>query len=297
MTNKEAADALRDFKNFDSSIVMTKTAKEVFDKAVEALEKEDEDDWIHRPVSDPRWNRKFKEIEEALGFKLFIWQKSYIMEGKYRQYGRTTAEILEELLDANATPLDYTKNRSRSVKEDFYRCELREIKSKLNEAGIPTRPVFFSIDDKLAWEYEETKKKAEEEEKKTYKAPFTDMISPEKIQAAVGLDPTNTDPVCNNFGDLIKRCSTSYDDFLLECFKPFGVTKDNILSWIDRIHKEEYHDIEANIIYHRYFIDSVYAFTVSVTCSISDDHVFTQEYRKFIEEDLKEGGKPNGDDK
>lgn len=105
------------------------------------------------------------------------------------------------------------------------------------------------------------------------------------------------EPICDSMGDLIKRCSASYDDFLLECFKPFGITKDNVLSWIDRIHKREYSDLETDAIYHRYFIDGTYAFTVSVIRSISDDHIFTQEHRKFIEEDLKKGGETNDDDK
>ena len=35
-------------------------------------------EWIYSPVNDPMWNNLFERIEDALGFKLFIWQKTYI---------------------------------------------------------------------------------------------------------------------------------------------------------------------------------------------------------------------------
>lgn len=32
--------------------------------------------WIYSPVNDPKWDNLFEQIEKALGFKLFIWQKT-----------------------------------------------------------------------------------------------------------------------------------------------------------------------------------------------------------------------------
>ena len=50
------------------------------------------------------WNRTFKKIEKALGFKLYKWQRNYIMmSSDYIPYdrgcGATTAFILRHLLD------------------------------------------------------------------------------------------------------------------------------------------------------------------------------------------------------
>ena len=95
----------------------------------------------------PEYEELFKRIEAALGFELFTWQKSFIVSGHFRQYGETTAMILKELLDTEATPLDYTR-RGVSHREDFYRRELREIQERLKDAGIKTRVVFWSAADK-----------------------------------------------------------------------------------------------------------------------------------------------------
>ena len=104
------------------------------------------DGWIYRnPYIE--YEELFKRIEAALGFKLFTWQKSFIVMGTFRQYGETTARILRELLDTEAAPLDYTR-RGMSHREDFYRRQLREIQERLKDAGIKTRVVFWSIGDK-----------------------------------------------------------------------------------------------------------------------------------------------------
>ena len=95
----------------------------------------------------PEYEELFKRIEAALGFKLFTWQKSFIVLGHFRRYGETTAMILKELLDTEATPLDYTR-RAESRREDFYRWELREIQECLKDAGIKTRAVFWRAADK-----------------------------------------------------------------------------------------------------------------------------------------------------
>lgn len=116
--------------------------------------------WIYRPIN---WTgcdleRVIEEAEKALGFKLFFWQKAYILFGEFRQMGATTAEILRDLLNISAEPIDYTR-RAVNERQQFYRRELREIKAKLDGAGIPTRAVFFSERDKH--DYSSKQKKGE----------------------------------------------------------------------------------------------------------------------------------------
>lgn len=101
----------------------------------------DLENWLYRPIYPEE--KFFKRVEAALGFKLFIWQKAFIVTGVFRQYGKTTAEILRELLDTKAEPLDYTRP-TENVRARFYRDELREIQKKLQKAGIETRQVFWS---------------------------------------------------------------------------------------------------------------------------------------------------------
>lgn len=113
--------------------------------------------WIYNSVDpdDQDLGQKIEAVEKVMGFKLFVWQKAFIARGQFRQMGATTAEILRDLLDVSALPIDYSE-RERNSMERFYRRELREIKLKLDEAGIPTRTVFFSKKDK--WEYFADKK-------------------------------------------------------------------------------------------------------------------------------------------
>ena len=113
--------------------------------------------WIYRSINSPdsEFDKTIRAVESALGFKLFVWQKAFIERGEFRCMGATTAEILRDLLDVSALPIDYSEPE-RNFIERFYRWELRGIKLKLCEAGIPTRTVFFSKKDK--WEYFRGKK-------------------------------------------------------------------------------------------------------------------------------------------
>lgn len=100
-------------------------------------------DWIYRPINEPDLENTLEAVEKALGFKLFVWQKTFIATGVFRQYGATTAKILRELLAVDARPLDYT-TRPGSHMGVFYREELLKIKEKLDAAGVPTRKVATS---------------------------------------------------------------------------------------------------------------------------------------------------------
>lgn len=96
--------------------------------------------WIYSPVNDPKWDDLFEQIEEALGFKLFIWQKTYIMGIGFRRSGQTTAEILRLLV--GDTILPYIRlERPKSKQEDFEQKELIKIKEKLDSKGIISRNV------------------------------------------------------------------------------------------------------------------------------------------------------------
>lgn len=109
----------------------------------EELNMEKIPEWIYAPTNfSPELEKTFAAVEKALGFKLFIWQKTFIANTTYRRSGRTTAEILRDLLNVSKPPLDYTKPVAGHM-ERFYREETREIKAKLDAAGIPTRTVFL----------------------------------------------------------------------------------------------------------------------------------------------------------
>lgn len=113
----------------------------------------------------PEFEKQFEAIEAALGFKLFAWQKTYIAYGHFRQYGATTARILRELMQVEAFPLDYTK-RPTTQREAWYRGFLREIKQQLDDAGVPTREVFFNEQQARAYM---NRKKSQEQEREQRK--------------------------------------------------------------------------------------------------------------------------------
>lgn len=97
-------------------------------------------EWIYSPVNDPKWDDLFEQIERALGFKLFIWQKTYIMGIGFRRSGQTTAEILR-LLVGN-TVLPYIRlERPKSKQEDLKQKELIKIKEKLDSKGVISRNI------------------------------------------------------------------------------------------------------------------------------------------------------------
>lgn len=119
-------------------------------------------DWIYAPVTgDPEVEKDIERIEDALGFKLFTWQKHYLIYGRFRRYGQTTAQTLRELI-VPGEPLDYTHRPSCNA-ERIYREELKKIKEKLDAAGIRTRPVFFTKNDKERYYRREERQQDKEE--------------------------------------------------------------------------------------------------------------------------------------
>ena len=102
------------------------------------------EEWFYRPI--PPFEDFFEKIEKALGFKLFIWQKTFIINGYFRQYGETTAKIIKRLTVDNI-PIDLTQ-RPRTAREKFENDELVKIYEKLQAVGVPTCPVFLTKKDK-----------------------------------------------------------------------------------------------------------------------------------------------------
>lgn len=99
-------------------------------------------------------------LEQALGIRLFAWQKAYIKNGNFRCFGKTTAVIIRILTQgkepvdlrnygtiqryiAMDTPQIMTKSLC-----DFFKSEVKEIHEKLLAAGIKTNPVFYTETDK-----------------------------------------------------------------------------------------------------------------------------------------------------
>lgn len=96
-------------------------------------------------------NLLFEQVEQALGFKLFRWQKSYIISGKFRCYGKTLAECLRILLAFDGEPLDFSY-KPKNIKESIFREKLKEIEVKLKAAGIPIRRIFWNKKEKDEYE-------------------------------------------------------------------------------------------------------------------------------------------------
>lgn len=98
-------------------------------------------EWIYKPVDDPSWDSLFERIEEALGFRLFFWQKTYIMGLGYRCSGQTTAEALRVLVGDCVISEPICLERPKNREEDFYQQELIEIKRKLDDKGIVSKSI------------------------------------------------------------------------------------------------------------------------------------------------------------
>lgn len=117
-------------------------------------------EWLYHTTFEDRSWVDFDAVEKALGFRLFSWQKEYIELGcGYcdRRTGKTTAQILRHLLNVDEEPIDFTKP-APSKRMAILRQDFRDLWEKLNAAGIKTRPVFWSKEDKEKYEKEKPPK-------------------------------------------------------------------------------------------------------------------------------------------
>lgn len=111
-------------------------------------------EWIYHAPKEYCCTVNFDAVEKALGFRLFGWQKDYILSGcayAGRRTGKTTAEILHQFLSVNEEPIDFTRP-APSHRSAIIRGEYRDIWEKLRDAGIEMRPVFWSKEDKKKYQ-------------------------------------------------------------------------------------------------------------------------------------------------
>lgn len=88
-------------------------------------------DQIYAPVVPIE--QEIKIIEKALGYKLFVWQKSLIYSGMLRRTGKTTAWVIRRLLyeDDIYIGFEYEKPEDR-----FENKELLKIAELLKDTGL-----------------------------------------------------------------------------------------------------------------------------------------------------------------
>lgn len=110
-------------------------------------------EWIYHIPEENYGIVDFYVIEKALGFRLFGYQKSYILHQGFRRMGRTTAEVLQMLFDKDQydNPIDFTEP-PRNKRLRIFRQQFREIWEKLRDAGVEMRPVLWSREDKEKYE-------------------------------------------------------------------------------------------------------------------------------------------------
>lgn len=111
-------------------------------------------EWVYHAPKEYCCTVNFDAVEKALGFRLFGWQKDYILSDcayAGRRTGKTTAVILHQLLSVNEEPIDFSRP-SPSKRMVIFRQDFRDIWEKLRDVGIPMRPVFWSVEDKKRYQ-------------------------------------------------------------------------------------------------------------------------------------------------
>ena len=177
----------------------------------------------------------FDAVEKALGFRLFGYQKSYVLGQGFRQMGRTTAEILRMLFDKEQydNPIDFSdppRNRQKHV----FRQQFRDIWEKLHDAGIEMRPVFWNIEDKKKYgaEHRDYYKydKGEQSNPPEFLAKYMNIRVPdcndcgylnftEKEQRDYGINSYKKDYRCRCYGRPVyhRANSTKHDSYIYPC--------------------------------------------------------------------------------
>ena len=89
------------------------------------------DNWLHMPC--PGHEELFQKIEKALGFKLFTWQKTFLITGEYRRIGDTTARSIKQLLEDKEINLQIPP---RNARQRFEQKELLRIYDMLKPTGL-----------------------------------------------------------------------------------------------------------------------------------------------------------------
>lgn len=146
--NKDSEDSWIAFLEYLQDCEKAKKENEMLKSKLNQKEKSPE--WLYHTLFENCSRVDFDIIEKALGFRLFGWQKDYIITGcayAGRRTGKTTSEILHQLLSVDEEPIDFSKPaqiKQIAIIRQYY----RDIWEKLHDAGIPMRPVFWSKKDK-----------------------------------------------------------------------------------------------------------------------------------------------------
>lgn len=88
-------------------------------------------DQIYAPVVPIE--QEIKIIEKALGYKLFVWQKSMIYSGMLRRAGKTTAWVIRRLLYEDDIYIGFTYEKPE---DRFENKELLKIADLLKDTGL-----------------------------------------------------------------------------------------------------------------------------------------------------------------
>ena len=84
-----------------------------------------------------------------------------------------------------------------------------------------------------------------------------------------------------------------YEAFLQECFKPYGITPENVLEYKDRVKVESYKPIsrfdgvaQEGLFYKEYFLDGEYIFSVKTIVGHEEfapgSYRLVVRYEKFV---------------
>lgn len=88
-------------------------------------------DWIYAPYI--LYEQEIKILEKALGYKLFIWQKSLIFSGVQRRTGKTTAWVIRRLLYEDNIYIGF---KYEDPELRFENKELLKIAELLKDTGL-----------------------------------------------------------------------------------------------------------------------------------------------------------------
>lgn len=80
-------------------------------------------DWIYRPINEPDLESILAEVEKALGFKLFVWQKTFIATGVFALADLKRIGVHPDYLDPeNITDpwrMEQTKPDRKGLRKNF----------------------------------------------------------------------------------------------------------------------------------------------------------------------------------
>ena len=199
--------------------------------------------YTYNKIGEPEIDNLLDQVEKALGFQLFIWQRQYIYTGKKewiggRWTGKTTALILRELLifTEDDEPLDLICPLTKRAQ--LYKEEMRKIQQKLDHFLIPTRKVWYDETDKIG-------------------------------SKSFEMDVTTLYP---SFEHYLEKIGAFEDDVILRNLKAYGITKENLVHNLYRIQVFSFAETkQIECLKKLFLVDGEYAFTLCKTTNMKTD--------------------------